>query len=252
MATKLAFTTLRADADEPLFWSAHWQRLQRSWQYFQGGELRDEQELLVRLRKHFSQSDEKVVRVDLLESNGRAGFEINARALTCRDDEQGLRLSISQERLSKRTAPTWLKVGNYQKRFDARNLVQTQGYDEVLYLDPKGFIAEATVSNILWVKERRLFAPAANEFFLQGLTTNLLQNKAKNDGFEVQNGSYDLQHLINADAIWLVNAVTGPVRVIQLQDKRMRAISPQLDLDQLYWQLIKEDREKRREQGIEN
>lgn len=239
MATKLAFTTLREDQGRPLFWPSHWQRLVRSWDYFKGNQLLGESELYADLVKHWSNSGDKVVRVDLLDDGT---FELTSRALTCRDDEPLLRLGLCQEKLSKRDYPDWLKAGDYSIRLQLREEFRKQKFDEVLYLDEYDNVAEASVSNIIWSKGNKFFTPIKSQYILQGIATSLLTTKFF-DQFECD--SYDLNHLLNADAAWLINAVTGPQRIGSIDGTSFSTSVPESDLDQLYWELVKIDRGNR-------
>lgn len=245
MATKLAFTTLREDGHYPLFWSQHWQRLQRSWRYYHASDLTGEKELLQRVRDHFAISSQQVVRIDLLANETQPLFELSARALS--DHGREPKLCLAKDYLVSRKIPTWLKAGDYTERLDKRRECQELGCHEVLYFDQHGYVAEATVSNILWSKGRTLYAPAENAAFLQGITTRMIQALAQDQGLKVENEQYGLSHLLEAEAAWLVNAVTGPLRVKAIEGHHFAAISPQADVDQLYWQLVSMDREKRSE-----
>ncbi len=246
MATKLAFTTLREDGGYPLFWSQHWQRLARSWHYFQNSELKGQAQLLLRLRQHFLASDDKVVRIDLLCHEGEPQFELSARALGAHHHE-GMRLDVCRQHLSPRPHPSWLKSGDYSVRLNERQERQKFGFDDVVYLDQDGFITESTVSNIIWCSKNFLYAPAQSRYFLQGITTQLIQELACEQGVEIKCDRFRLADLLSAEAVWLVNAVTGPVRVAAIQEHKFAAISPQADVDQLYWQLVAIDRKNRSE-----
>lgn len=239
MATKLAFTTLREDQGQPLFWSAHWQRLCRSWQHFASGELAGEKHLYAQLRDHWQKNPATIVRIDLLD-NGE--FELSARALQCLDDEAQLNLCISEVRLSPRPYPSWLKCGDYSDRFKIRDQARLGKFDDVLYLDENNFVCESTVSNIIWLKENKFLVPKANASFLQGISSTLLQQRYPK---LFESGDYNLKELLSSDAAWLINAVTGPQRIAKIDNTHFPRAVPQLDLDQLYWELVKSDRENR-------
>lgn len=241
MATKLAFTTLRADQGYPLFWSMHWQRLLKSWEFFELGALPNEQQLLDLVCKFFSERPDKILRIDLLD-NGN--FEFNARDLVCHDSEAMLKLSLSSHRLEKRKIPPWLKAGDYSWRLSQRQIARDHHFDDYLYLDGQDKIAEASVSNIIWAKDSKLYTPISSEYLLQGIMVSLFQANYKNN---FTCSVFELKDLLAADAAWLVNAVTGPQRIASIDEYKYSSKLPRFDLDQLYWELVKQDRKMRRE-----
>ncbi len=127
-----------------------------------------------------------------------------------------------------------------------RDEERAQGFDDLLYLDEESFVAESTASNIVWVKDEQLFTPAASRYILHGITINLILNSTKNIN---QVGQYKLVELQSADAAWLVNAVTGTQRIASIDEHKFSSNLPQLDLDQLYWDLVKADRKYRVEEA---
>lgn len=241
MATKLAFTTLREDQGQPLFWSMHWQRLLKSWKYFGLPSVPNEKELFLKVCQFFKEQPDQILRIDLLDDQR---FEFNSRSVVCRDSEALLKLSLSENRLMKRSIPPWLKAGDYSWRMSQRELARKKSFDDYLYLDEQEKIAEATVSNLIWCKGSTFFTPQVSEYILQGITVSLFLENHKNN---FTCSIFDLNDLLGADAAWLVNAVTGPQRIASLDQHKFSSKLPQVDLDQLYWGLVKQDRKTRSE-----
>src|SRR5690606_18334601 len=149
---------------EPLFWSAHWQRLERSFTYFTGKSLAGEKDVLKRLQKHWQQFPDTIVRLDLCADGS---IELNSRALLCRDDEPGIKARFSSTALLPREFPYWLKAGDYSARFEEREKARGQGCDEIIFCDPQGRVCEATVSNLIWSDGEKFYTPKSSDFFLQ-------------------------------------------------------------------------------------
>lgn len=237
MATKLAFTTMRDDQGKPLFWRAHWQRLMRSCEYFKVIPKLTESQLYEQLVSLWSNRSDTIVRVDILASGD---FELTPRALTCYHSEPLVKLKVSGRLLGERTIPSWLKSGDYSDRMIERDEARKLGFDEVLYLDENSNLCESTVSNLIWLKGDKFFAPSESKYFLQGIASSLVQSMAS---FNL--GAFKLETLFAADAAWILNAVTGPQRIGQINNTTFTQRVPQLGLDQLYWELVKMDREER-------
>ncbi len=243
MATKLAFTTLRDDQGFPLFWKSHWQRLLKSWQHFDLPGEPNQSNLLCEVCDLLKQKPNSILRIDLL-STGE--FELSPRPLSCHDDEPNLKLKIASTKQTNRDAPSWLKFGDYTRRLNEREQIRKQGFDDFLYLDQESYVAEATVSNIIWVKSDQIFSPKPSKYILHGITVNLILSTLKQSSHVDQ---FTMEDLYQADAAWLVNAATGPQRISSIDEHKFNSKAPQLDLDQIYWQLVKVDRKDRFEKA---
>lgn len=89
---------------------------------------------------------------------------------------------------------------------DARNA----GYDQPLFLDDKGYLAEGAINNIFIVKKRVLYTPTSRNI-LQGITRDTIIHIAKKLELKVIEKNIRPMFLKNADEIFLTG--TG----IQLQ-----------------------------------
>jgi len=71
----------------------------------------------------------------------------------------------------------------------------------VVVLDCRGFIAEGTGYNVLWVKDGRLLLPTPDNI-LAGITQSVVLRLAKELGIEVVRGNYTRYDLYTADEIF--------------------------------------------------
>ena len=70
-----------------------------------------------------------------------------------------------------------------------------------LLLDCRGFIAEGTGFNVLWVKDGKLFLPTPDNI-LPGVTQSVVLGLAKELGIEVVRGNFTVYDLYTADEIF--------------------------------------------------
>jgi branched-chain amino acid aminotransferase len=94
--------------------------------------------------------------------------------------------------------------------------------DDVLLLNDKGQIVEATSSNLMIVSNGVLYTPGLDDGVLAGTMRMLIINLALKHGIKVYECSLMPQNLLAADEILLINAISGIRWVGGYRTKRYR------------------------------
>jgi branched-chain amino acid aminotransferase len=90
--------------------------------------------------------------------------------------QRGLRLSVGtglRRNAVTTLNPAW-KTGNYLNNILGLREARSRGADEVVMMNLAGELTEAAVSNIAWVKGRRVTTPPLQAGILEGITRHLL------------------------------------------------------------------------------
>jgi 4-amino-4-deoxychorismate lyase len=85
---------------------------------------------------------------------------------------------------------------------------QKNGWDEIILLDQKGKISEAGASTVFWEKSGQIFTPSLSCGCIAGVSRAVILQKFSDYGHAVNEGEFDLSHLLEADRVWTSN-VTG-------------------------------------------
>jgi branched-chain amino acid aminotransferase len=93
---------------------------------------------------------------------------------------KGIRLDISEwKRPAPDTAPTAAKAaGLYMICTMSKHAAEAKGYTDALMLDYRGYVAEATGANIMFVKDGTLYTPTP-DCFLNGITRRSVEGLAR-------------------------------------------------------------------------
>ncbi len=105
--------------------------------------------------------------------------------------------------------------GHYANSIQAILEVKKKGYDEALFLDYKGNVAEGAAENVFMVKKNVLITPPKGSI-LPGITRESIMTVAKGLGYKVQEKTIKLKDLYAADEVFLTGtaAEVTPVRLI--------------------------------------
>jgi len=134
-------------------------------------------------------------------------------------NRKGLKIGLFDEfQLPCSTYPN-LKTTNSLPYIMAGIFKKEQNLSDVILLNEKGRIAEASSSNIFLFKENELITPSLSEGCLAGTLRQSLLDIARNEKLKVREIPVTLSALKQADEVWLTNAIQGIRWVANYNDK---------------------------------
>lgn len=126
---------------------------------------------------------------------------------------KGFKLKISKLRRNKYSFITYLKSLNYLDNILEHRKCKKEGYDEVLFLNSDSEITEGSISNIFFIKDKKIYTPSIDCGLLNGtIRKYMLKN------YSVVQGNFTKKDLIEADEIFVTNSVMGIMPVCQLEN----------------------------------
>jgi branched-chain amino acid aminotransferase len=126
-----------------------------------------------------------------------------------------VRLERDRQKMRPEILPPQAKVSaNYTSPMIAKWAARRAGYDEILLIDEKGFLAEASTENVFLVSpDGRLRTPSL-EYVLPGVTRSSILEIAKHDGIPVAEEAIRPQDLFSAAEVFLTATSAGVWPVI--------------------------------------
>jgi branched-chain amino acid aminotransferase len=130
--------------------------------------------------------------------------------------ERGVSLGIASTRRYESAAAAGLKTTSYIEPILALREAHTAGYDDALFLDTRGFVAEASASNIFVWHRQQLMTPSYACGILPGITRAVVLELAKEMALPTVEGEITQADLIQGDEIFLTSSLRGIVPVVQV------------------------------------
>ena len=130
---------------------------------------------------------------------------------------KGIRLTLTTiRRLSPRSHPTQAKTLNYLNNLLAKREVAERGAFDGLMVTTDGYVAECSMSNVFFIKDRTLYTPSLACGVLPGITRGIVLNMAPSLGLQPREGRYRPAFLYEADECFLTGSGIGilPVQAI--------------------------------------
>jgi branched-subunit amino acid aminotransferase/4-amino-4-deoxychorismate lyase len=118
------------------------------------------------------------------------------------------------------------KSTSYAENIFAQHEAAERGADDALLVSPDDTILEAPTSNV-WFRERtRLLTPSLELPVLAGVTRATLCELAPEVGYEVEEGTYPLERLLQSDEVFLTSSVREVAPVVAVDGRAVGGGSP--------------------------
>lgn len=202
----------------------HWERMKK------GGELLcieipDYAEWLNKVNRYFeeiNEADRKIPFALRIEMRGRSAqcyFNYRTVPYTNGQYEQGVKVIFLQEERSDGRPLTYIKSADLLDTVSALKRAEAKGAFEGIWLNSKGQIMEGTRSNIFFIKHGVIHTPSLDSGCLAGTRRQIIREMAVELKLPFLEGNYLPQDLLQADEVFLSNALMGIMPVSQVEDR---------------------------------
>ena len=119
----------------------------------------------------------------------------------------------------------------------ARLEASAAGYDDLIWLNAQGFVAEGPASNLFMVKNGVLHTPS--DEILHGITRKSFLDLAARAGIPVKLSQFTVYDLCIADEVFTTSTAGGALPVREVAGRTLKGPTPgpiTQQLDALYWQ----------------
>ncbi|MDP3732429.1 MAG: aminotransferase class IV [Candidatus Omnitrophota bacterium] len=114
-----------------------------------------------------------------------------------------------------------LKTTNYLFYRLAFTQAIQKGFDEAIILNNKGYIAEASRSNLFFIKNRELFTPSLESSCLDGITRRVIFDIAKKYHIKAYEGAFSILDLYACEEAFLTNSLMGIMPLVSVEGRRI-------------------------------
>jgi len=230
------FETLKITAKGVELPRLHWQRMKRG-----GRLLRVEvppfEEWLSRVESYLREIPARypfALKVSLTQSPGEAALGValkthepqwtfSAREIPYTPEQyrKGVKIVFLEEVRRDGRLLNHIKSPDFLDTVSAWSKAEARGAFEGIWLNARGEIVEGSKSNIFFVRQGRLFTPALASGCLAGTRRRLVRSLARQMGIPLAEKGVFPQDLLQADEIFLTNALMGIMPVSEIENKRV-------------------------------
>ena len=140
--------------------------------------------------------------------------------------QKGFRAVVSSIRRNSQSPLSRLKSTNYLESMLARRQARTARVDEALCLNEKGFLAEASMSNIFILTNGTLRTPSQESGILPGITRETILELAPQLGINIFEHDLRLDEVFQAQEAFLTNSLMEIMPLTEVEGKSVGSGQP--------------------------
>lgn len=148
--------------------------------------------------------------------------------------KKGFSVKISSVKRNPYSTLTYLKSINYLENILEHEKCIKEGYNEVLFFNTDDELAEGSVSNVFFIKDKKIYTPSVSCGLLNGTVRKFIISN-----YYVIEGKFSKDDLMNADEIFLTNSIMGIMKVSNICGKDINSIYYAEDIRRNYEQAIR-------------
>lgn len=197
--------------EEAVFLEEHINRLNKSIDIMNLGEHID-----TKFIKNFIKEEKlKNIVLKIVVTEKNIVFSTREIKYSKEDYENGFKLKLSYVLRNPTSRMTYIKSLSYNENLYEYNKANKEGFNEVVFLNIYGNIAEGATSNIFIIKDKKIYTPKISDGILPGVVRNwVIEN------FKVCEKHLNKKDLYSADEVFITNSVLGIMKVVQFEEKK--------------------------------
>ncbi len=199
--------------DEPVFLYEHIKRLNKGIKFLNIGEEVSEYKI-INLIEEFNIRN-CALKIVVTEKN----IVLITRSISYKSGDylRGFSLKISKINRNSKSKLTYLKSLNYLENILEREETIKNGYDEAIFLNENGFLAEGSMSNVFIIKDNKIFTPSIKCGLLPGVVRGFLVKE-----YDVIEKEITLEELLTADEIFITNSLLGIMGISKIENRILK------------------------------
>ena len=196
---------------EAIFLEEHINRLNKSIDIMNLGEHID-----IKFIKNFIKVEKlKNIVLKIVVTEKNIVFSTRKIKYSKEDYKNGFKIKLSSVLRNPTSNMTYIKSLSYNENLYEYNKANKEGFNEVVFLNIYGNIAEGATSNIFIIKDKKIYTPKISDGILPGVVRNwVIEN------FKVCEKHLNKKDLYSADEVFITNSVLGIMKVVQFEEKK--------------------------------
>lgn len=141
---------------------------------------------------------------------GKAEYSIEATTLDAtinRWPEEGQVIKLYPYARKSMDAFANLKSANFLPYVLAQRYAVERGVDDALMLNAQNHLCDSSKANLFLIKEKNIYTPALHQGCVNGVMRRVVLEEAKRAGFRLQQNEVREEDLLQADEVFLTNAI---------------------------------------------
>lgn len=140
--------------------------------------------------------------------------------------DKGISVQIAKGRRNEYSVTSGLKTLAYAEAVIALTAAHAAGFDDALFLDIEGHVAEGPISNVMFVKGRKLITPPLTCGILPGITRAVTMEIGAEHGLTVEERPVERGEIESADEMFYTSSLRELYPIVKVDETTIGAGKP--------------------------
>ena len=140
--------------------------------------------------------------------------------------ETGFKAAVSFLRRNSQSPLSRLKSTCYMESILARTAARDAGYDEAIFLNEQGYLAEGSTTNVFLVSHGELITPCFESGVLPGITRDAVLEIARTSNIKATERWVEPNELIEAEEAFITNSVLELMPLVSVEGRTIGTGKP--------------------------
>jgi branched-chain amino acid aminotransferase group I len=140
--------------------------------------------------------------------------------------QTGFKAAISFLRRNSQSPLSRLKSSCYMENVLARMTARAGGYDEAIFLNEQGYLAEGSTTNVFLVSRGELITPCFESGVLPGITRDTVLEIARTSNIQATERWVELNELVEAQEAFLTNSILELMPLVSVEGRPIGSRKP--------------------------
>ncbi|SHE46476.1 aminotransferase class IV [Alkalibacter saccharofermentans] len=161
-----------------------------------------------------------VIKISAVKDVNETCVAISRRKFTYSADKyvKGFSLAVSDVARNHTSNLVRVKSDNYLENMIELEKAKRSGFDEALFFNTEGYLAEGSFTNVFCFKGQTLFTPDDNCGILSGIMRKVVIDIASEAGLKIEKGKMTKEEFHDIQEIFLTNSLVGIMPVCRVGD----------------------------------
>lgn len=194
------FETIKIIGNKAEFLEQHLERINSSLKYFSIDKIVRENEVT----NYIKENNLKDCALNIFVSEKNTIYKTRKDFYIDIDKDKLFKATLSTVKRNTTSKILAHKSFNYMENIMEKTLAKNKGFDEVLFINEKGYLAEGAVSNIFFTNNGKLYTPSKDSGLLNGIIRQFII-----DNFEVIETNITLEDICDFQSSFITNSLMG-------------------------------------------
>ncbi|MBU4439175.1 MAG: aminotransferase class IV [Acetobacterium sp.] len=175
---------------------------------------------------------EKIIEKNRIDRGGlritlSKGIKADNLLITARENHydqemfaRGLKICTNDYVRNEKSLLVSIKSNNYLENLLILNEAKVRGFNESIFCNTQGHLAEGCMTNLFFVKDQVVYTPALDCGLLAGILRDKVIQLLKGKGMAaIEEGHYSKDRLLEADEVFITNSLMEIMPVNQVDDQ---------------------------------